>query len=75
MPLTFSDPADYENIRADDRLDIVGLEHIIPDKAIQMTVRHADGTTEDILLNHSLTTEQIDWFRAGSALNLLRQEG
>lgn len=75
LPLTFSDPADYENIRADDRLDIVGLEHIIPDKTIQMTVRHADGTTEDILLNHSLTTEQIDWFRAGSALNLLRQKG
>ena len=53
----------------DDRLDIVGLEHITPDKAIQMTVRQADGTTEDMLLNHSLTTEQIDWFRAGSALN------
>ena len=71
LALTFADPADYERVRADDRLSLVGLADIAPGETVECSIRHADSTIETIRLNHSYTTAQIEWFRAGSALNLL----
>jgi aconitate hydratase len=73
LPLTFADPADYERIRKDDRISILGLRDLAPGKDVEAVLHHADGTSERLRLKHSLTAEQIEWFRAGSALNLLKQ--
>lgn len=72
LPLTFTDPADYDRIQKDDRLTLLGLDKLTPGQPVQVTIRHADGKTESIPANHSLTKEQIGWFMAGSALNLIR---
>jgi aconitate hydratase len=73
LPLTFADPADYDKIREDDRVSLLGLEGLAPGKTLAMIVKHADGTEDRIALKHSFNAEQIEWFRAGSALNLLRE--
>jgi aconitate hydratase len=70
LALTFRDPADYERIREDDRLSLVGLAGLAPGKPVECRVAHADGTTETLWLQHSYTASQLEWFRAGSALNL-----
>lgn len=72
LALTFIDPDDYEKICVDDRIDILGLHDFLPDKSIICLVRHMNGTQETIQLRHSYNSDQIKWFRAGSALNLLR---
>ncbi|RIK41383.1 MAG: aconitate hydratase [Chloroflexi bacterium] len=71
LALTFQDPADYERIREDDRISLVGLAEMAPGKAVTCLVRHADGTVETLQLNHSYSESQLAWFRAGSALNLV----
>ncbi|MGH8978863.1 MAG: aconitate hydratase, partial [Acidimicrobiia bacterium] len=71
LPLTFADTADYDKIRADDRVDITGLADLAPGSQVTVVVRHGDGTTESFAANHTLSDEHIEWFRAGSALNLL----
>jgi aconitate hydratase len=71
LPLTFSDPADYERIRQDDRITFEGLETLAPDLPVTARVRHADGTEERLALKHTFDADQIQWFRAGSALNAL----
>ena len=75
LPLTFVDPEDYERIREDDRLAIVGLESIAPGRPVKMIIRHADGAEESIELRHTFSAEQLEYFRAGSALNLLSRRG
>lgn len=72
LALTFADPDDYEKIREDDRIDLVGLQDFSPDQPITCIIKHADGTRESIQLKHSYNRDQITWFQAGSALNLLR---
>jgi aconitate hydratase len=72
LPLTFADPADYEKVRVDDRISITGLADLTPGKPVTAIIHHADGAEESITLNHSLNDEQVEWFRAGSALNVLR---
>jgi len=72
LPLTFDNPADYEKIREDDRLSITGLANLTPGQPLQVTLHHADGSSETIVCRHSFSIDQIDWFRAGAALNLLR---
>jgi aconitate hydratase len=72
LPLRFTDPADYDKIRADDRLSLIDLGEIAPDQPITAIVHHADGSEDHILLEHSLNEEQVEWFKAGSALNVLR---
>ncbi|HOC42024.1 MAG TPA: aconitate hydratase [Thermoanaerobaculales bacterium] len=72
LPLTFADPADYEKIHADDRISIVGLAALAPGKPLEAVIHHADGSEERIRLNHSFNAEQVGWFKAGSALNVLR---
>jgi aconitate hydratase len=74
LPLTFTDPADYDKVREDDRLSIVGLATLAPGSPVKVIVRHADGTTDEISCRHTLNSEQVGWFRAGSALNVLREK-
>jgi aconitate hydratase len=70
LPLTFDDPADYDRIREDDRISLTGLRDLAPGKPVACAVHHADGTKETVGLGHSFGPAQIEWFKAGSALNL-----
>jgi aconitate hydratase len=72
LALTFANPDDYERILADDVVDIVGLAELAPGKPVQVVLHHADGSTDEILTTHTMSEEHIAWFRAGSALNVLR---
>jgi len=74
LALTFADPADYDKIREDDTIDIMGLSGFGPGKPITLVLHHQDGTTEKIQAHHSYNESQIAWFEAGSALNLLRAQ-
>jgi len=74
LPLRFADPADYEKIRVDDRLSLTGLAVIAPGQPITAVLHHADGSDESFALEHSLNEDQVEWFKAGSALNVLRQK-
>ena len=76
LPLTFADPADYEKVRETDRITLTNLSDLAPGMTVSALVHHEGGGTDTITLRHTLNQEQIAWFRAGSALNLLRrQEG
>jgi aconitate hydratase len=70
LPLTFADPKDYDKIKEDDKIDLL-VSSIAPEKQVKMILKHSDGTTEDILLNQTFNAAQIEWFKAGSALNLI----
>lgn len=72
LALTFANPADYDRIREDDNFDLEGLETFAPGKQLRLVIRHSDGTSEEILLNHSYSDLQIKWFKAGSALNFMK---
>ena len=72
LALTFADKADYELIQEDDRIDIVGLTSFAPDKQLQIVLHHADGTKHEFAVNHSYNQMQIEWFKTGGALNLIR---
>jgi len=74
MALTFADPADYDKILEDDRVTI-NVSEIAPGQPLKMTVRHSSGAAETIMLNHTCNANQIEWFRAGSALNLIAAGG
>jgi aconitate hydratase len=69
LPLTFVDPKDYDRIQEDDRLSILGLAHIAPEKPLNVELHHKDGAKERFLVQHTFNAEQLSWFRAGSALN------
>ena len=73
LALTFSDPADYDRVREDDRISVLGLSELAPGKPVTAVLHHADGTDETLSLNHSFAEEQIRWFHVGSALNLFHQ--
>lgn len=72
LALTFVNPEDYEKIQPSDRVDIVGLESFQEGKNLTLVVKHQDGSKEEIALAHSFNAGQIEWFKAGSALNLVR---
>ena len=72
VPLTFSDPATYELIGEDDRISVMGLPPV-PDKPITCRITKADGSTVDFEAKHTFSPEQVEWFKAGSALNIVRQ--
>ncbi|MBK7214740.1 MAG: aconitate hydratase [Bacteroidales bacterium] len=74
LALTFADKADYDKIMEDDRIDILGLTTFSPGQQLVLKLNHADGNSEEIKVNHSYNEAQIKWFRAGGALNLIRQE-
>ena len=73
LPLTFADPKDYDRIQEDDRVSITGLASFAPGKPLKVTLRHKDGTTDSFEVRHTFSKEQMGWFKAGSALNLLRK--
>ncbi len=71
LPLTFRDPSDYDLVREGDLVTISGLAGLAPGRELEGILRHADGSVDRIRLRHTMTEEQIGWFRAGSALNLI----
>ena len=71
LALTFANPADYDKIREDDVIDILGLTTFAPGKPLTVRLHHADGTKDDVSVNHSYNAQQIEWFKAGGALNLI----
>ncbi|MDR3666387.1 MAG: aconitate hydratase [Ignavibacteriaceae bacterium] len=71
LPLTFANPDDYNKIREDDKVSIVGLKELAPNKQVKLVINHKDGSKEEALLNHTMNEAQIGWFKAGSALNLI----
>lgn len=75
LPLTFAKPADYDKVREDDRIDLVGLGKLAPGKPVTMVLHHKDGTKDELVLEHTFTDEQISWFKAGSALNKIKAGG
>lgn len=70
LPLTFVNPDDYDKIKEDDNFDLDAI-NIAPNKQLTLKVKHNDGTTDEILLNHTFNEQQIGWFKSGSALNLI----
>ena len=74
LPLTFADPADYEKFREDDKVSVTGLDRLAPGKNISVKIKHSDGTEESIETKHTMSEQQIDWFRAGSALNKIAKD-
>merc|ERR1711978_696180 len=62
LPLTFADKADYDKVRPDDKISIVGLESFQPGKQLQCVLSHSDGSSDTILLDHTFNEQQIDWF-------------
>ncbi len=73
LALTFANPADYDLIGENDRIGVTGLADLAPGNPVNMTISHADGSSSDIATKHTFSEDQLDWFRAGSALNLIRQ--
>uniref|UniRef100_A0A2K6SQN0 Aconitase/3-isopropylmalate dehydratase large subunit alpha/beta/alpha domain-containing protein n=1 Tax=Saimiri boliviensis boliviensis TaxID=39432 RepID=A0A2K6SQN0_SAIBB len=73
LPLTFADPADYNKIHPVDKLTIQGLKDFTPGKPLKCIIKHPNGTQETILLNHTFNETQIEWFRASSALNRMKE--
>ena len=72
LGLTFANEADYDKVREDDTFNFIDLAGFAPDKQLTLELAHADGTKEQVKLNHTYNQQQIDWFRAGSALNLIK---
>lgn len=74
LALTFANKEDYDKILEDDLISIRGLTEFAPGKPLTIEIDHADGTAESFLVNHSYNESQIEWFKAGSALNLIRKQ-
>jgi len=74
LALTFRYPDDYGKIKEDDRIDITGITGMTPGSTLRLLLRHSDGTSDEIPLAHSYSEKQIEWFRAGSALNVIRKQ-
>ncbi|VDM80813.1 unnamed protein product [Strongylus vulgaris] len=73
LPLTFANPADYDKIDSADKISIVGLKDFAPGKSLKAIIKKANGTQIEISLNHSFNEQQIEWFKAGSALNRMKE--
>jgi aconitate hydratase A / 2-methylisocitrate dehydratase len=73
LPLTFADPKDYDKIKEDDKVDLL-ISNLAPDKPVKMIVKHSDGSKDEVMLNHTFNSAQIEWFKAGSALNLIARK-
>jgi aconitate hydratase len=72
LALTFANKEDYDKIQENDTLDVAGLTDFTPGKSLQIVLNHADGTVETIEANHSYNAQQIEWFKSGGALNVIR---
>ncbi len=71
LPLTFAEPHDYDKILENDLLSIIGLNNLKSGRPVKLIITHEDGSIEDAVLNHTFNDNQIEWFKAGSALNLI----
>ncbi len=74
LALTFADKSDYDKVREDDTISVNGLKEFSPGKPLTLTLDHADGSSESFSVNHTYNQSQIEWFIAGSALNLIRKQ-
>ena len=74
LALTFADKEDYDKIQEDDIIDVNGLTSFAPGAALQLVLNHKDGTSDIILANHTYNAQQIEWFKAGGALNIIRKQ-
>lgn len=72
LALTFANPADYDKIREDDTFDITGLTTFAPGTPLTLVINHSDGSADSISVNHTYNENQIEWFKAGGALNIIR---
>jgi aconitate hydratase len=70
LPLTFADPKDYDKIIEDDKVDLL-ISSLAPEKQVMMIVKHKDGSKDEVMLNQTFNAAQLEWFKAGSALNLI----
>ncbi|GFY41327.1 aconitate hydratase, mitochondrial [Trichonephila inaurata madagascariensis] len=73
LPLTFDNPSDYDKITPTDKISLLGLKDLAPGKPVKCEIKHENGKTETIMLNHTMNQQQIEWFKAGSALNRMAQ--
>lgn len=74
LAITFDDTADYDKIQEDDVIDITGLTSFAPGKQLTVVLHHADGSTDSFQVNHTYNAQQIEWFKAGGALNIIRKQ-
>merc|ERR1719471_629289 len=74
LPLTFDNKADYDTLQTGDKVSITGLKELAPGVPLTMVVKKTDGSTSNIQLNHTFNNEQIEWFKAGSALNSMKEK-
>jgi aconitate hydratase len=74
LALTFNDKADYEKFQEDDSIDIIGLTEFAPGQPLTLVLHHVDGSSDNIVVNHTYNEQQIEWFKAGAALNIIRKE-
>ena len=74
LGLTFDNPADYDKVKEDDSIDLLGLDTFAPGKPLTIVLNHTDGSKDEIKVNHTYNEAQIGWFRAGSALNLIAKQ-
>jgi len=74
LALTFDNKDDYDKIMEDDTIDITGLTSFTVNKPLVIHLNHSDGTSESFLVNHTYNEQQIEWFKAGAALNIIRKE-
>jgi len=73
LAITFSNPADYDLIKEDDTIDIIGLTDFAPEKQLTVVLHHTDGSEDRFPVNHTYNAQQIEWFKAGGALNIIRK--
>ena len=74
LALTFANKLDYDKILEDDNIDIVGLADFAPGNQVKLVLNHTDGSNDEILANHTYNQSQVEWFKAGSALNLIKEQ-
>ena len=74
LALTFANKEDYDKVQEDDTIDIMGLTSFAPGEPLTIVLNHADGTKDSIQVNHTYNEQQIEWFKAGGALNVIRAQ-
>jgi len=74
LALTFADKEDYNKVQEDDTIDIIGLKDFAPGRQLTIVLHHKDGSKDEVKLNHTYNQSQIDWFKKGGALNVIREQ-
>jgi aconitate hydratase A / 2-methylisocitrate dehydratase len=74
LALTFADKTDYDKVQEDDTIDIIGVTNFTPGKSLTMVLHHRDSSSDNVTLNQTYNAQQIEWFKAGGALNVIRKQ-